>query len=274
MNEFDLIKQIKPKYYKQPTLLKGIGDDGAIFNSQNKHTVTAVDTFVENVHFTRETMSMFQMGYRSLAASVSDIAAMGAVPVFYLVSIIMPRTDTATIYEEIFNGMDSFARQYNMDLIGGDTVSGSVLALSVTVIGYVEKDKIRYRHNAKNHDIVFVTGTLGDSQAGLYLLQNEEHITKGDYFIKRHQEPEPRVHFARKLSALKRMSLNDISDGIVNELYEIAGASKVNLLINESLIPKHESLAQFPKSLAKDWVYYGGEDFELVGTAPANNWEQ
>src|SRR5690625_2724942 len=274
MNEFDLINKIKPKYYKQPTLIKGIGDDGAVFNSQCKQTVIAVDTFVENIHFTEETMSMFHVGYRSLAAAVSDLAAMGAMPAFYLASVILPTRDRSVVYESIFRGMDTFAAKYKMDLIGGDTVSGSVLALSITVIGYVEKNKIHYRHHAKNHDIVFVTGTLGDSQAGLYLLQNKKTVSNGHYFIKRHQQPEPRVNFAQQLTDLKRVSLNDISDGIVNELYEIAEASKVNLLIDESLIPKHKDLMEFPKNLVNEWIYYGGEDFELVGTVPEKDWKQ
>src|SRR5690625_146741 len=174
VDEFKFIEMIKQKYYKQPTLIKGIGDDGAVFHQPHQNIVTAVDTFVEYIHFSKETMSAFHIGYRGLAASVSDLAAMGAEPKFYLVSIIVPQSKNIAEIEEIFLGMETFAKKYQMDLIGGDTVSGKELALSITVIGYVDEQRVRYRHTAKDGDIIFVTGTLGNSQAGLYMLQEKK----------------------------------------------------------------------------------------------------
>ena len=273
MDEFQLINMIKQKYYKQPTLIKGVGDDAAVFHQPNKNIVTAVDTFVENIHFSKETMLPYHFGYRSLAASVSDLAAMGAQPAFYLVSIVVPASKDDEKIKEIFQGMNRFASKYNMDLIGGDTVSGKELTISVTVIGYVQSDYVRYRHVAKDNDVIFVTGTLGNSQAGLYTLQHKLTIENKHYFIKKHRFPNPRVAFSQALTDIKRVSLNDISDGIVNELYEIAEASNVNLLIEDALMPVHKSLAQFTEELTKQWVYFGGEDFELVGTAAETDWE-
>lgn len=273
MDEFRFINMIKQKYYKQPTLIKGVGDDAAVFHQPSKNIVTAVDTFVEQIHFSKETMLPYHIGYRSLAASVSDLVAMGARPTFYLVSIIVPPTKSIDGIKDIFRGMNGFASKYNMDLIGGDTVSGKELALSVTVIGYVDSKYVRYRHIAKDDDIIFVTGTLGNSQAGLYTLQNKVTVENEQYFIKKHRYPNPRVAFGQAMADIKRVSLNDISDGIVNELYEIAEASKVNLIIEDTLVPIHKSLSQFPDSLMKQWVYFGGEDFELVGTAAKSDWE-
>lgn len=273
MDEFQLINLIKQNYYRQPTLIYGIGDDAAVFQQSNKNIVTAVDSFVEDIHFSKETMAAFHIGYRSLAASVSDLSAMGAKPAFYLVSIVVPPTKEMAEIKEIFNGMNSFAQKYHMDLIGGDTVTGKELALSITVIGYAKSNNIPYRHQAKDGDIIFVTGTLGDSQAGLYALQNKLTIKNEKYFVNRHRQPQPRVTFAQRLSCIKRISLNDISDGIANELYEIADHSQVNLLIKDSLMPTHQDLAQFCDELIKQWVYFGGEDFELVGTADKDDWQ-
>lgn len=270
MDEFTIIEKIKQQTYRNETLLKGIGDDAAVFTTNNKALVTAVDTFVENVHFTNDTLSPRQIGYRALAANLSDLAAMGALPLYYLVSIVIPKDVAENVITEIFAGMDDLAKQFHVDLIGGDTVSGRELVISITVIGEVEKEKARYRDQAEPGDIIFVTGTLGDARAGLALLLNEDDYSIGNNLrnalIKKHQQPIPRIEFARALSALKRVALNDISDGISNELHEIASSSAVTLTIEAEKIPISEGLKQFPKDKQDEWKLFGGEDFELVGT--------
>ena len=162
MDEFSFINLIKQDYYTQSTLIKGVGDDGAVFRQSSKDIVTAMDTFVEDIHFSRKTMRPFYIGYRALAANISDLAAMGASPAFYLVSIIIPKSWSEDELLQIFTGMKTLAKTFNMDLIGGDTVSGQQLSISITVIGYVQRGKARYRSSAQDGDIVFVTGTLGD----------------------------------------------------------------------------------------------------------------
>src|SRR5690625_825733 len=225
MNEFQFINEIKQKTYKQPSLIKGIGDDAALFRERVDDIVIAKDTFVENVHFSSKTMSLFHTGYRSLAANISDLAAMGARPLYYLVSIVIPDYYKEDELLSIYDGMKSLAHQYRMDLIGGDTVSGNNLIITITVIGKVEQYKVRYRHTAEVGDIVFVTGTLGDSRAGLYILQNQLNLKNKAYFINRHQMPEPRVRFTQSVKHIERITLNDISDGIATEAFEIAKAS-------------------------------------------------
>src|SRR5690625_3253316 len=165
MDEFSFIDSIKQPYYHQSGLIKGIGDDAAVFRQRSQDIVTAVDTFVDGVHFSRRTMLPYHIGYRALAANISDMAAMGATPSFYLVSITIPKTWESNELREIFEGMKLLAKKYQMDLIGGDTVSGGELVISITVIGYVNEKRARYRNLAKNGDTVFVTGTVGDSQA-------------------------------------------------------------------------------------------------------------
>ena len=274
MDEFDFIKKIKQKYYYQSNLEKGIGDDAAVFNHSNGSLVTAVDMFVEDVHFSQQTMSPWDIGYKSLAANLSDMAAMGAIPKYYLVAISIPKLLPKTKAKEIFYGMKSLANKYKIDLIGGDTVSGEQLTISITIIGQINKH-VRYRHLAKENDIVFVTGTLGDSVAGLYILKNShtEYIEQA-YFIKRHQQPMPRVNFANALSEIPRIALNDISDGIANEATEIAEASNVSLHLKAKNIPIRKSLLQFKDEQRFKWTYFGGEDFELLGTVSRDNWQK
>lgn len=272
MNEFSFINKIKQQNYKQSSLLKGIGDDTAVFRQTSQDIVTAVDTFVEHIHFSKKTMSPFHVGYRVLAVNLSDIAAMGAVPAFYLVSIVIPTSWSENELLEIYSGMENLANEYKMDLIGGDTVSGKELVISITVIGYVEKGKVRYRSSARDGDVVFVTGTLGDSQAGLYILTNKNEYSNQAYFISKHRKPIPRVNFAKKLSNITRMALNDISDGIVSEAAEIAVASNTSIVLYDHLLPVSTSFTQFPLKLQRKWKYFGGEDYELLGTVSKKDW--
>ncbi|MCT2536692.1 thiamine-phosphate kinase [Aquibacillus koreensis] len=274
MDEFDFIKSIQQKNYKQPSLIKGVGDDAAVFRSTYQDTVTSVDTFVENVHFSIETMKPYHIGYRALAANISDMAAMGCNPAYYLVSIVIPKHWSEQQLADIFEGMKDLASVHNMDLLGGDTVSGNELVLSITVIGFVDKDKARYRSNAVSGDRIFVTGTLGDSAAGLHVLLelDEKDQEPFSYFINRHRMPTPRVSFAKRLQSLSRVALNDISDGIANEAAEIAEASKVMMHINYEQIPSHHQLDQFDYDKTKEWKLSGGEDFELIGTVSEKEW--
>lgn len=273
MNEFQFIDTVKQQTYKQGSLIKGIGDDAAVIRPSSHDIVTAVDTFVDHIHFSNKTMDPYHIGYRALAANISDMAAMGAEPKFYLVSITIPTGMKQEMLKEIYRGMKAIGNEHKMDLIGGDTISGNTLAISVTIIGYVVRGKARFRHDAKEDDIVFVTGTLGDSRAGLYLLLNGLNMNGKDFFVRRHKQPAPRVAFAKSLEPLKRVALNDISDGIANELREIAEASKTTIIISDDKMPVSEYFSQFSSSQQYDWKYFGGEDFELVGTAAEEDWQ-
>ncbi len=276
MEEFDFIKSIQPKYYQQATTLKGIGDDAAILRHTYEDIITTVDTMVENVHFSSDTTEPFHIGYRALAANISDIAAMGGTPTSYLVSIVVPKNWSSESLQQIYRGMNQLSKQYKMDLIGGDTVSGAQLSLSITVIGTVAADKVRYRSSAVEGDIVFVTGTLGDAACGLHILLNKDRslYNKYQYLIDRHRMPDPRVNFINACKAIDRITLNDVSDGIANETNEIAKASDKLLVIEYDKVPSHPLLSDFSEELQFDWKLSGGEDFELLGTVAVQNWEQ
>lgn len=273
MDEFSFINAIKPKAYNQPTLIKGIGDDAAVFRSTSD-IVTTVDTFVEDIHFSLDTMEPFHIGYRVLAANISDLAAMGAEPAFYLVSMCIPKKWSQRALEEIYKGMQELASIYQMDLIGGDTVSSDRLMISITAMGYVSKERARYRSHAKPGDIIFATGTLGDSRAGLEILLHQQECKDKDYYIRRHRLPEPKAAFALGLREIERVALNDISDGISNEANEIAEASGVELIIIEEKVPVSQTFYQFSEEQQYEWKLSGGEDFELLGTVPEKEWSR
>ncbi|SFE47290.1 thiamine-phosphate kinase [Lentibacillus persicus] len=273
MDEFEFIDAIKQNSYKQPSIIKGVGDDAAVFRQTTRDIVTAIDTFVEDVHFSRSTMHPSHIGYRALAANISDLSAMGAVPAFYLVSIVIPGSWSNEELTEVYQGMAELAADYRMDLIGGDTVSGNELTISITVVGYVNREKARYRSTAENNDIVFVTGTLGDSAAGFHILNNPGDYKDKMFYQRRHRTPDMRADFASKLERLSRVALNDISDGIASEAHEIAEASRVSLTIYEDKLPVSPNFYQFSTEQQHNWKLYGGEDFELVGTVAKNEWE-
>ncbi|MEN2468075.1 thiamine-phosphate kinase [Ornithinibacillus sp. JPR2-1] len=273
MDEFSFIQSIQQSYYRQPTLRKGVGDDAAIIRPSGEDIVVAKDMLVEHVHFIKSTMKPYHIGYKALAANLSDIAAMGATPAYYLVAISISNDWSNEELAEIYNGMKSLADRYKVDLIGGDTVSGTELVISITVIGYANRNISRLRSAAKEGDVVFVTGTLGDSQAGLHILQNAGTYKEEEYFKRRHQLPSPRVEFSLGLQQINRVALNDISDGIASEAHELAESSKVGMVLIEDKIPVHPAYAQFDSNLQYNWKLFGGEDFELLGTVSRSDWE-
>ena len=276
-DEFDFIKKVQPATLHHSGLI-GIGDDAAIFSVDARfEQIVCVDTMVEDKHFLPTTMSPFHIGYKSLVANISDIAAMGGIPQYYLVSISIPSNWKESELLEIYDGLKKAGDEHKMDLIGGDTTStNSKLVISVTAIGKVEAGRRLLRSNAEEGDVIFVSGTLGDAAGGLDVLLegNKEIQAHNSYLISRHQTPTPRVTLGRILSQFNRVSLNDVSDGLVSELKEISNASNVSMVIDSETIPYSDALLDYNKEKALKWALTGGEDFELVGTISNEHWEQ
>ncbi|MGG3890688.1 thiamine-phosphate kinase [Metabacillus fastidiosus] len=275
-DEFEFISKIKPKEIFQDNLLVGIGDDAAIYRpAERMEQVVCLDTMVEGIHFLKGLSSPYEIGYKALAINISDIAAMGGIPKYYLISIAIPNSWSEADLYCIYDGLNDIAAHFRIDLIGGDTVGiEDKLVISVTVLGEVEQSKMNLRSNAKPGDVVFTTGSLGDSAAGLSILLNKNdktHTEDETYLINRHKLPSPQVMAGRLITKLDRASLNDISDGLASELYEIAEASNVLIKIDESRIPISSALLNF-KENPYEYALYGGEDFELVGTISRDSW--
>jgi thiamine-monophosphate kinase len=279
-DEFEWIKAITPKkVFQQSVLKKGIGDDAAVYEGNSSYDdIACMDTMVEDVHFSRKTMEPFHIGYKALASNLSDIAAMGGSPLFYLVSIAIPNNWTESELKDIYKGMASLANKYQVDLIGGDTISiKKYLVISVTVLGRVKKGHYVLRESAKPGDLVFVTGNVGDSACGLSLLLKKgldgSFIDEERHLIKEHQMPIPQVEAGRLFGELGlRLSLNDISDGLASEANEIAEASNVQLIIDYDKLPISKYIKKYEINEQFRWTLYGGEDYQLVGTIGEEHW--
>ncbi|MDN4526380.1 thiamine-phosphate kinase [Fictibacillus fluitans] len=279
-DEFEWIKSISPAGYRQSSVIQGIGDDAALVRGSAWDQIVCLDTMVEGIHFTNQTMAPYHVGYKALAANISDIAAMGGVPLYYLVSIAIPSTWKEEGLSQVYKGMADLAEAYEMDLIGGDTVSTKgPLVLSVTVMGQVEPGRKLLRSNAKPGDVVFLSGTVGESAGGLSLLL--ERSVKGEFtaeeaqLVKAHQLPEPHVGPGRILAASgKRVALNDISDGVASEANEIAEASGVVLTLFHGKLSRSSVLRMYPEDQQDQWIFYGGEDYKLIGTMSPDDFSQ
>ncbi|MFD0960873.1 thiamine-phosphate kinase [Paenibacillus chungangensis] len=260
---------------------QGIGDDAAVITlpavtcglTADAHMVLAVDTMVEHVHFNSITMADEDIGYKALACNVSDIAAMGAIPLHALVAISVPKSYDVDRIRRLYDGIYACADKYGVAIIGGDTTSApSHLTISVTVTGAVEAGRALKRSGARPGDALFVTGPIGMSAAGLHLLQHAGEAEQSGYsrLIAAHQRPAPSVRAGRLLlQSGACTSLNDSSDGLASEVWEIAEASGVRLLIDEQALPKSGSMAAYAARAGVpplDWMLYGGEDYILTGT--------
>ncbi|MGO4890506.1 thiamine-phosphate kinase [Anaerobacillus sp. MEB173] len=279
-DEFEFIQSITPKKTFQSSLIKGIGDDAALFQGDNRFDeIVCMDTMVEGIHFASQTMRPYDIGYKVLASNISDIAAMGGVPTYYLVSIAIPPHWQVEDLRQIYNGMSDLARQYHVDLIGGDTVSTKdVLVITITVLGRVEGQRQLLRSNAKPDDVVFITGYVGESAAGLQLLldndKDYDYNELEQQLIRAHQTPIPQIKEGRILAGKEvRVSLNDISDGVASEAYEIAEASQVSIVLESDALPRSKALRLFSDEQQLKWILNGGEDFKLIGTVSAEQWE-
>ncbi|WP_096201978.1 thiamine-phosphate kinase [Bacillus sp. FJAT-45350] len=279
-DEFAFIQSIVPKGTYQKGLRVGIGDDAAVYHtSEDYDQVICVDTMVEGVHFRKDTMEPTHIGYKALAVNISDLAAMGAIPLYYLVSIAIPKRWSEEELQEIYQGMSELAHQHKVDLIGGDTVSTKdSLVISVTVVGQVEKERRLLRKEAKPGDIVFVTGTVGDSSAGLELLL--ENGISGDFtteqknLVKAHQKPRPQVEIGRILAKSDiRLALNDVSDGVASEANEIAEESNVTIVIDSDELPYSKELSTYSLEQRMEYALFGGEDFQLIGAMSSSDWK-
>jgi thiamine-monophosphate kinase len=277
IGEFGLIDRLAQKL-GQPdeSVIVGIGDDAAVLQVTEGHqTVMTTDMLVEGIHFLSQTITFHNLGFKSLAVSISDIAAMGGIPKHAVISLAIPPQVHVESLESLYEGVAEICRQHGTHVVGGDIVKiQERLVISVTILGEVETGRALLRSGAKPGDVVFVSGTVGGSAAGLALLQGEgDHlsVTERDKLIEFHQRPKPQVLLGRLLlQSGICTSCNDISDGLASELNEIAQASGVGMEIERSAIPIHSAVRAFASAVQKDpldFALFGGEDYQLVGTA-------
>lgn len=271
--EFELIA----RYFNRVTssrrdVEKGIGDDCALLNVPEKQTLAiSTDTLVEGIHFLRD-IHPADLGYKALAVNLSDLAAMGADPAWLTLALTLPDVDEAWLKafsDSLFELLD----YYDMQLIGGDTTRGP-RSLTLGIHGLVPVGRALRRSGARPGDWIYVTGSLGDSAAGLALLQHRVRITDPvvhEALIKRHLRPMPRILQGQALRNLASAAI-DISDGLISDLGHILQASECGARVNLDALPLSVVLRDhFAPEQALRWALSGGEDYELCFTVPEIN---
>ncbi|BCU80505.1 thiamine-monophosphate kinase [Polycladomyces abyssicola] len=268
-----LLTQYRPS--PPPSVEVDVGDDAAVVHPLNRSLVITSDTMIETVHFLPETMNPADIGWKLAAANISDIAAMGGLPRYGVVSLSVPRHWEMNALVDLYRGMYDLADRFGLVIVGGDTVKAPHdLTVTLTVIGEVEGGQALKRSAAREGDVVFLTGTVGDSSAGLHVLLNGNDGTKKRFsdLIRAHRRPIPQVAAGRLLLSLNAgAAANDISDGLAQECWEIAEASGVRIVLEKDRIPLSDALVDYASQTGYDpyeWALYGGEDFQLVGCVP------
>ena len=276
VGEFGLIDIIKENtLYHPENVVIGIGDDGAVYRTTpGWQQVTVIDTMVQDSHFIiGKTAYWYDVGFKSVASNLSDIAAMGAVPTQVVLSTALTPSMDVDDVVELYRGIKDICRAYEVNILGGDTVmSKEGVVITVAAFGEIEAGKALLRSGAQAGDIIAVSHTIGDSAGGLdVLLAGQDGY---EALKKSHQYPEPQISLGRLLVQHHCHSLNDISDGLASESNEIAKASGVELVIDRDKVPTSDGLKAWAASSGKDiwkFVFNGGEDYELVFTmAPAD----
>jgi len=273
--EFALIDRIKNKiklYSKE--VAAGIGDDAAVLKYDKKnYLLFTTDMLVENDHFSLKYSIPEQIGMKAIEQNVSDIAAMGGIPKFAVVSLALPQDIEADFVDKLYIGINKKSKMYKINIVGGNITHSKEIVINIALIGRVEKKYLALRSGAKINDLIFCSGDVGKSTAGLELLRNN----KNGKSIKEHLEPKCRLDLARKLVKVGVNSMIDVSDGVASEVNHICEESKVGAIIYADNIPISKNTLNDSKKIKKnplDFALYGGEDFELVFTANKNKLNQ
>ncbi|MCK4738811.1 MAG: thiamine-phosphate kinase [Deltaproteobacteria bacterium] len=270
IGEDKLIELIKEQCHTEDkSVLCGVGDDTAVTRTDgNTCLLSTTDTLNEGIHFNLSKHPPLELGKKAISVSLSDIASMGGVPRFCLVSITAKKTTTTKFIEELYHGLNMRAKEFGVSIIGGNTSTGEYFSVTTTLLGEAKEEVVLYRSGARIGDILYVSGTLGDSALGLKLLTSKENSDNQlSSAIKKHLDPEPRVGLGRILGERKiPSSMTDVSDGLIKDAGHIAIASNVWVNINSDNLPFSKEAKKHPKD--KELLILGGEDYELLFTAP------
>ncbi|MFT7372235.1 MAG: thiamine-monophosphate kinase [Oleiphilaceae bacterium] len=274
-SEFDLIKTffegIGPKLTEVNV---GVGDDCAVINIPNDQSLClSLDTMVAGVHFLHDAPPK-KIAYRALAAAMSDLAAMGAVPSHFTLSLTLPDANAQWL-AEFSSGLKVLADLFHFPLVGGDTTKGP-LTIGIQVHGLVPRNQMLMRSNAQIGDAVVVTGTLGDAGAALSLLASDlsggESLTDAELFLlERYYSPSPRIAQGVQIRPLANACI-DISDGLLADAAHIAEKSSVALEIDVASLPLSQALLSEHKANASELALSSGDDYELLFTLSEANW--
>ncbi|MBP0613210.1 thiamine-phosphate kinase [Chryseobacterium sp. cx-311] len=290
--EFGLIKHLTENFsFSNESTEISIGDDAAVIDPQGQKVVITTDVLAEGVHFNLGYVPLKHLGYKAVAVNISDLAAMNATPTQILVSLAISNRFPVEALEEIYEGIALACERYKVDLVGGDTTSStSGLVMSITAIGLEHSENLVGRTRAKAGDLLVVTGDLGGAYMGLQILEREHSVYLAnpnmqpemegyDYILQRQLKPEARTDIKNTLKELgvQPTSMIDVSDGLSSEILHLSDQSKVGFRLYESKIPMDPLTMTTADELNLNPVMCalnGGEDFELLFTMPAADYDK
>lgn len=273
IGEFGLIANIRNRMgTSHPEVIRSIGDDVAVIDLGKKALLLTTDILIEDIHFERSWADPYRLGKKSLAVNLSDIAAMGGIPKYFLISLGLPKTLPLPFIFQLYRGLKEMARQFQVDLIGGDTSLAQKIVINICLIGEGKKENLLFRNGATVGDDLYVSGTLGDAALGLKFLQDKRPFKKPKGVIERHLTPIPRVELGQALGRMKIASaMIDVSDGLLSDTLHILEESEVGAEIWEDCLPLSRGYLRWINTYSKDpyqMALNGGEDYELLFTAP------
>lgn len=292
LGEFGLIENLtKGVELKNPSSVKGVGDDAAVLHYGDKETLVTTDLLLEGIHFDLTYVPLKHLGYKAAVVNFSDIYAMNGKPRQITVSLGVSKRFTIEHLQQLYDGIKLACDVYGVDLIGGDTsASATGLLISITCIGEGKSGKIVYRNGAKDTDLICVSGDLGAAYMGLQLLERERVASEGikdfqpkfagkEYILERQLKPEARKDIIEALdkAGIIPTAMMDISDGLSSELLHICHQSGVGCRIYEERIPIDYQTAVMASELNMNLVtaaLNGGEDYELLFTVPLTDHEK
>jgi thiamine-monophosphate kinase len=267
IGELGLIERLAKNFpLDDPRVIAGIGDDAAVIKTKgNKFALFTIDTLVENIHFTLDALTPYQIGWKALAANLSDIAAMGGFPQYALISLGLKPGTSIKFIDGLYRGLKALAGKYGVSIVGGDTVlSPHQLTITIALSGEVEREHLVLCSGARAGDKILVTGDLGASAA---------HRLQGRYL-----PPQPRVEEAATIvKKFRPTSMLDLSDGLAGDLRHICEAGKVGANIRLDKIPISRKTHKIARELGQDplrLALEGGEDYELLFTLPGKEVEK
>lgn len=270
MGEFELIRRFftRARGAGPQRALLGVGDDCALLDIGGTLAIST-DMLIEGRHFFAD-VDPAALGHKSLAVNLSDLAAMGAEPLAFTLSIALPqaRADDATWLDRYAQGLFALGDRHGCELIGGDTTAGP-LVISIAILGRVEAEQALRRSGARAGDDVYVSGTLGDAALALGAMRGTLALGVQGLAAARErlERPQPRVALGRALRGIASSAI-DLSDGMAGDLRHILAASGVGAEIDVERVPVSSVLAAQPRDLCIACALAGGDDYELCFTAP------
>ncbi len=287
LGEFEIIDLFRGGGHLHAWVQHGIGDDCAVLDLDGERSLlVTTDLLVEGVHFLRETITPWQLGWKAMAVNISDIAAMGGTPrAAFAAAGLVPGVDLDWL-TALRDGMRACAGRYGVDLLGGDTSGARQDAvLCLTLLGTAARDQVVLRSGARPGDVAFLGGPVGLSAAGLWALGDGREpaqrmdTAQRERLVKAHLEPRPQVELGRWLAQRGlATAMMDVSDGVLQDLGHICRASGVGALVAGETLPVGRALAQAGAlgCCAEPWRFAlsGGEDYVLLFTAPSERQDE